>query len=130
MYCSDIDQLRPIKDSVEWQARDMNRYDGPITRAASQCAPPASQPTASHQRCLYRLARSVLFLAKNDWRRPDIRRGYQAIGLRQRADLATFGKLRDRLGGELPREGDALALWLMLLRSTRAAGQQSIGQTL
>ena len=129
MYCSDIDQLRPIKDSVEWQARNMNRNDGQITRAASPRAP-ASQPTASHQRCLYRLARSVLFLAKNDWRRPDIRRGYLAIGLRQRADLATFGKLRDRLGGELPREGDALALWLMLLRSTRAAGQQSIGQTL
>jgi len=107
----------------------MNRYDGLITRAASQCAP-VSQQVASHHRHQDPLARSVLFLAKNDWRRPDIRRGYQAIGLRQRADLATFGKLRDRLGGELPREGDALALWLMLLCSTRAAGQQSIGQTL
>jgi hypothetical protein len=129
MYCSDIDQLRPIKDSVERQARNMNRYDGPITRAASQCAP-ASQHAASHHRRRDRSARSVLFLGKNDLRRPDISRGYLAIGLRQRADLATFGKLRDRLGGELPREGDALALWLMLLRSTRAAGQQSIGQTL
>ena len=82
----------------------------PRQSSEMQARTPITQQAAANHRRNYPFARRSafldFFLGKEDPRRSDISRGNQPICLRQRADLATFGKLFSRPGEELPREGD------------------------